>query len=103
VNITPTLPGPVPPSREPEQNVNPVRPANRARDVVEGDERRQFPGQPQTPAAREELAAKAGAIARPYDPTVSSRINKALASYSRVADQSERSNLQNLLGFDDYA
>jgi hypothetical protein len=34
---------------------------------------------------------------------VSSRINKALASYSRVADQSERSNLQNLLGFDDYA
>jgi hypothetical protein len=103
VNITPTLPGPISPSREPEQTVNPVRPVNRTRDAVEGDERRQLPGQPPTPAVREALVAKAGAIAKPYDPTMSSRINRALASYSQVADQSERTNLQNLLGFDDYA
>jgi len=103
VNITPFLPGPAIPSGDPERTVNPVQPVNRAGSADEGDGRRRMPRQPGTPVIREELAARADAVARPHDPTVSSRTNRALASYSRVADQSERTNLQNLLGFDDYA
>ena len=105
MNITPYLPSPYPQVSSSDRSVNAVRPTSRTRDAIQDDEQNRPVPQP-TPGPQRSAAdvgARAEALVRPYDPAVSSRANRALESYSQVAAQGERANLQTLLGFDDFA
>ena len=101
MNITPTLPSPQqqPPERE-HRTVSAVQPSRRARDVSDDSADRGVVRRPQLD--QEGLAARAEAYARQV-PTPSSRAGRALAAYANVADQGDRTELRDLLGFDAYA
>lgn len=103
MNITPYLPSPNPLVSGSERTVSPVRQANRARDALQQDERPQAARKAMPTIDVESVAGRADALARPLDPAVSYRANRALSSYNQVANQDDRSDLQSLLGFDEYA
>jgi hypothetical protein len=102
VNISPALPNPagLPESRD-RQVIGAVRPANRARDALDGDAR-QVPPRQVDQVEREKLAAQSASVTRHQD-TGSLHVNRALAAYADVAGDDERSSLRDLLGFDAYA
>lgn len=101
MNITPTLPSPQqqPPERE-HRAVSAVHPSRRAREVSDDAPDRGVVHRPQLD--QDDLAARAEAYAR-QDPAPTSRAGRALAAYANVADQGDRSELRDLLGFDAYA
>jgi hypothetical protein len=103
LNITPYLPSQYPLVNGSDRTVSPVRPTGRARDALQQDDRPQATRQPMPTVDVETVAGRADALARPHDPTVSYRANRALSSYTQVAGQDDRSDLQSLLGFDEYA
>ena len=79
-----------------------VRAPNRTRDAADEPERRRQPVQTVDQPTRERLAARLGSPLETHAPA-SARASRALASYAEVADNGERSGLQDLLGFDAYA
>jgi hypothetical protein len=105
VNLTPALPFPAPQPLDPDRSVGAVRPAGRPRDALDADDRRPVP-QPRPaagPAEREDLMARADALVQRLEPGRPTLVNRALNSYADVSDQSERSRLERMLGFDAYA
>lgn len=73
-----------------------------ARDATDDPARRQAAMPSIDPAGRERLAARAdGLLHRSASGTL--RAHRALAVYAEIADQGDRSDLRELLGFDAYA
>lgn len=102
MNISPALPNPSgPPEPRDRQAVAAVRPANRARDALDG-EASQVPPRRIDQVEREQLAAQSANVTRHRD-SGSLHVNRALAAYTDVAGDDERSSLRDLLGFDAYA
>ncbi len=104
MNITPALPNPYqPPGQQERTVVGAVQAPNRARNAADEEERQRKQAPAADPAGREQMAARAGALVQPHDPALTTKANRAMASYAQVADDNERSGLQDLLGFDAYA
>lgn len=103
MNVTPALPSPnQPPAQQQRTAVGAVSAAKRARDATDDPGRRQPVTPSIDPAERERLSARAdGLVHRTASGTL--RANRALAAYAEIADQGERSDLRDLLGFDAYA
>ena len=103
MNITPALINTNPLPADPDRSVAPVRPPERSQDALADAERRHPAGDPLSPAARERLEAKAHSLVQPLDPRLPKHAQRALSSYASVSEQHERSDVQSMLGFDDYA
>lgn len=103
MNITPVSPYPLLPTTESDRSVGAVRPADRTGDALNDDGQRRPRAQRPMALDREALALQAGGPVHPYNPKLSARANRALASYAEVSGTSQRSRLEALLGFDDYA
>ena len=103
MNITPALINHYPLPADPDRSVGPVRPPSRSRDALADAERRHPAVDPLGPAERERLEAKAHSLLQPLDPKLPKHAQRALSSYAAVSAQHERSDLQSMLGFDDYA
>jgi hypothetical protein len=103
VNITPTLPSPshLPPEQD-RRAVSAVQATRRARDAADDAQDRQAVRRP-TPVDDEEIAARIQSLAPTPMEAGSMRANRALSAYAEVADDSDRSELRRLLGFDAYA
>ena len=103
MNITPALPNPYQaPVDQDRSAVTAVRAPNRTRDAADEPERRRQAVRTIDQPARERIAARLGNPWERHAPA-SAHASRALASYAAVADNGERSGLQDLLGFDAYA
>jgi len=79
-----------------------VRAPNRTRDAADDQDRRGQPLRSIEQSERERLVAQAETLLDKHHGG-SARVSRALASYADVADNSQRSGLHDLLGFDAYA
>lgn len=96
MNITPALPNPYqPPAQQDKTAVSAVRATNRTRDPADDAEARQRRPAAVEPAERERLAAT---LQR--QPAGSRHAQRALAAYAEVAEERQRNDLRELLGFD---
>jgi hypothetical protein len=104
VIITPKLPSPAQPPSDPERMVSAVRPANKARDSLDGGEsRRDTAPSLSKKASLENVDARLEAIARPHHDNLPLRVNRALSAYADVAEAQDRTQIQTLLGLDEFA
>jgi hypothetical protein len=102
VNINPTLPSPIPaPEPKNSRSVGAVPAVPHARDTAD-PATRQDPPRRVSQAEREAILGDGATVYRQAD-TGSRRASRALAAYSAVAEQPQRNDLREMLGFDAYA
>jgi hypothetical protein len=103
MNITPTLPNPqqLPPEQE-RRAVAAVQPTRRTRDATDGVQYRQVVRDPEM-LERAVRGAGVGSSHQAIPERSPGRAGRALAAYAEVADDTDRSELRRVLGFDAYA